>query len=121
MARQKLSHIFTKIAFKALRTNLFNIVLLAFFLTIGSAKIYSQEINNKSTAIPINKQADSIKIVTTNSIIADTINADTIKKKPILEGKIKYKEHIVEGIEKFPQTLRMLFTGKNYGKLLLKI
>ena len=91
MARQKLSHIFTKIAFKALRTNLFNIVLLAFFLTIGSAKIYSQEINNKSTAIPINKQVDSIKIVTTNPIIAETINADTIKKKPILEGKIKYK------------------------------
>ena len=91
MARQKLSHIFTKIAFKALRTNLFNIVLLAFFLTIGSTKIYSQEINNKSTAIPINKQADSTKIVTTNPIIVDTINADTIKKKPILEGKIKYK------------------------------
>lgn len=41
--------------------------------------------------------------------------------KWLKEGKIKYKEHIVEGIEKFPQTLRMLFTGKNYGKLLLKI
>lgn len=39
----------------------------------------------------------------------------------LTEGKIKYKEHIVEGIEKFPETLRMLFTGENYGKLLLKI
>jgi NADPH-dependent curcumin reductase len=39
----------------------------------------------------------------------------------IKEGKIKYKEHIVEGIEKFPETLNMLFTGENYGKLLLKI
>jgi NADPH-dependent curcumin reductase len=39
----------------------------------------------------------------------------------LAEGKIKYKEHIVEGIEKFPETLRMLFTGENYGKLLLKI
>ncbi len=39
----------------------------------------------------------------------------------IKEGKIKYKEHIVDGIEKFPEALNMLFTGENYGKLLLKI
>lgn len=37
------------------------------------------------------------------------------------EGKIKYREHIVEGIESFPHALQMLFTGENYGKLLLKI
>ncbi len=37
------------------------------------------------------------------------------------EGKIKYREHVVEGIEQFPQTLRMLFTGENFGKLVLKI
>jgi NADPH-dependent curcumin reductase len=37
------------------------------------------------------------------------------------EGKIKYREHTVEGIGKFPQALQMLFTGENYGKLLLKI
>jgi NADPH-dependent curcumin reductase len=37
------------------------------------------------------------------------------------EGKIKYREHVVEGIENFPQALQMLFTGENYGKLLLKI
>ncbi len=39
----------------------------------------------------------------------------------LAEGKIIYKEHIVEGLENFPETLRMLFTGENYGKLLLKI
>ncbi len=39
----------------------------------------------------------------------------------VKEGKIKYREHIVEGIEKFPETLQMLFAGKNNGKLLLKI
>ena len=39
----------------------------------------------------------------------------------VKEGKIKYREHIVEGIEKFPETLQMLFAGKNNGKLLLKL
>jgi NADPH-dependent curcumin reductase len=37
------------------------------------------------------------------------------------EGKIKYREHVIEDIEKFPEALRMLFTGENYGKLLIKI
>ncbi len=37
------------------------------------------------------------------------------------QGKIKYREHIVEGIENFVPTLNMLFTGENNGKLLLKV
>lgn len=39
----------------------------------------------------------------------------------LLEGKITSKEHVVEGIENFPIALRMLFEGKNFGKLLVKI
>ena len=37
------------------------------------------------------------------------------------EGKIQDKEHIIEGIENFAGALAMLFNGKNFGKLLLKI
>ena len=37
------------------------------------------------------------------------------------EGKINSKEHIIEGIENFPMALRMLFEGKNFGKLLVKV
>ena len=75
-----------------MRTNLFNIVLLAFFLTIGTIKIYSQELKTKTTSIPIKKQIDRAKIPDTIATIADTIKTDSIKaKKGILEGKIKYK------------------------------
>ncbi|PWA04076.1 putative LPS assembly protein LptD [Flavobacterium psychrotolerans] len=93
MARQKLSHIFTKIVFKPLHTNLFNIVLLSFFLTIGTTKIYSLELKAKTTSIPVKKQADSLKTNINNStILTDTIKLDSIKpKKALLEGKIKYK------------------------------
>ncbi|TDF41359.1 NADP-dependent oxidoreductase [Alteromonadaceae bacterium M269] len=38
----------------------------------------------------------------------------------IAEGKLKAKEHIVEGFENFPDTLMMLFRGENFGKLVLK-
>ena len=37
------------------------------------------------------------------------------------EGRLISKEHIVEGIETFPQTFRMLFSGENLGKLIIKV
>ena len=37
------------------------------------------------------------------------------------EGKFKAKEDIVDGIETFPATLNKLFTGENFGKLVLKV
>lgn len=35
----------------------------------------------------------------------------------IKEGKLKRRFHIVEGVEKAPEALPMLFTGGNTGKL----
>jgi NADPH-dependent curcumin reductase CurA len=37
------------------------------------------------------------------------------------EGQLKAREHIVDGIEKFPETFLMLFNGENFGKLVLKV
>lgn len=93
LARQKITHIFTKIALKALHTNLFNIVLLAFFLTIGTTKTYSQEIKTKTTSVPINKQPDSIKVnISEANIVNDTVKKDSIiPKKTFLDSKIRYK------------------------------
>jgi len=98
---QKTSHNFTKIAFKPLQTNLFNIVLLSFFITMGYGNLYSQDISKKTTAIPNKKEA-----VTSSSIVnaerKETVDtktqADTIIKKDsirpakvFLDGKVKYK------------------------------
>ena len=38
-----------------------------------------------------------------------------------MEGKIKHREDIQEGIENCPETLNRLFTGQNKGKQMLKI
>ena len=55
---------------------------------------------------------------------------DNIKEYPIAmkeiggwvqSGQMKVKEHIVDGIETFPDTLMMLFKGENFGKLILKV
>jgi len=37
------------------------------------------------------------------------------------EGKLVSKEDIVEGLETFPSTLLKLFSGENFGKLVLKV
>jgi NADPH-dependent curcumin reductase CurA len=39
----------------------------------------------------------------------------------IKEGKLKYRETVVGGIENAPQAFRMLFTGDNFGKLMVKV
>ena len=39
----------------------------------------------------------------------------------IQSGQLKSKEDVVEGLETFPETLMKLFTGGNFGKLVLKV
>ena len=88
---QKLNVDFTKIAFKPLYTNLFNIVLLAFFLTIGSTKSYSQDLPKKPIEIKAKEKIETpISNVQDTKISTDTIKNDTLKpKKALLESKIK--------------------------------
>jgi NADPH-dependent curcumin reductase len=39
----------------------------------------------------------------------------------IKDGKLRYKEHVVEGIENSPKAFLGLYSGKNFGKLVVKI
>lgn len=39
----------------------------------------------------------------------------------LADGKMHYKEHVIEGLEHFAEGLLMLFRGENFGKLVLKI
>jgi lipopolysaccharide assembly outer membrane protein LptD (OstA) len=82
-----------------LNTNLFNIVLLSIFLTVGSCKLYSQDISKKTKSIPANKPIEKTispaesksQLTPITKIATDTIKKDSIKPKALLEGKIKYK------------------------------
>ena len=37
------------------------------------------------------------------------------------DGSVKHRQHIIEGIENFPEAFNMLFRGDNHGKLLLRV
>jgi NADPH-dependent curcumin reductase CurA len=39
----------------------------------------------------------------------------------VAEGKIKHSEHVVEGLERAPEALNLLFTGGNTGKVIVAV
>jgi NADPH-dependent curcumin reductase CurA len=39
----------------------------------------------------------------------------------LAQGKIKYREDMVEGLENAPQAFLGLFTGANFGKLVVRV
>ncbi len=41
--------------------------------------------------------------------------------KWLVQGKIKYRIHVMEGLEKAPQAINMLFDGSNQGKLIIQV
>ena len=82
-----------------MRTNLFYIVLLAYFLTIGSSSLFAQETTKKPKPFPAknqkvipqkdaeilpSKENSTVKIVDSNMVKTDK------KFKSVLEGKVKY-------------------------------
>ena len=112
MTCQKTSHTFTKIAFKPLHTNLFNIVLLSFFLTLGCGKLYSQEIKTKKNALPAEKQTDK-----TTTTVQDTVKLDTVRpKKTFLDGKVKYRAKDYAKIDQKNKLLTLYNEAELYYK-----
>ena len=90
-----------------MHTNLFNIVLLAFFLTIGSAKSYSQDLPKKATEIAPKNEPETLNVNVKDLVkVSDTIKKDTLKtKKALLEGKIK---RTAVGYEKINQKKKQM-------------
>jgi len=78
-----------------LQRNLFYIVFLTIFLTLGKGKSYSQEIPKSSTSFPAKNQTnkeETAPIIEENLVVTDTVKMDSIiKKKPIIESKIRRK------------------------------
>ena len=71
-----------------------------------------------------------MKIVTARGILTGVIVFDYLDRYPeavaemtrwLQSGQLKTKEDIVSGIEHFPATLQQLFTGQNFGKLLIQV
>lgn len=83
---------------------------------------------NKKTQDPIRNLTLAIgkSIRLQGFIVSDSTaeygeKAKLIFGKMIQEGKLKYKEHITDGIETLPQTFVDMLHGNNFGKAVVKI
>ena len=82
---------------------------------------------NKS---PFYGPSNYMKIVTARGYINGIIVFDYINEYPkavceisewLKSGKMNTKEHIIKGLENFPEAIQMLFKGENFGKLILEV
>lgn len=93
------------------------------FVLCGLISGYNDHSDEKSRLSLVNAL---MKRVTIQGFIvmdyaAENADAEMQLAKWIAEGKIKYRETIVEGLENAPEALNKLFDGGNVGKLLVRI
>ena len=89
-----------------MQRKLFYIVFLTIFLTLGNAKIYSQELPQKTNSFPSKNQETKPENTTNPELEVTEVKVpDSIKKKPLLEDKIKRK---AVDYEKFDQKKKLI-------------
>ncbi len=87
-------------------------------------------ISQYNNTTPVKGPSNYLSLLVNRARMEGIVVFDNVKEYPqamqeiggwVQQGKLKPKEHIVDGIDTFPDTLMMLFKGKNFGKLLLKV
>jgi NADPH-dependent curcumin reductase CurA len=53
--------------------------------------------------------------------VADFQQANDALTDWVAKGELQYQETIVDGLEHAPEYFKWLFTGKNFGKLIVKV
>lgn len=87
-------------------------------------------ISQYNTTTEVKGPSNYLSLLVNRARMEGIVVFDNIKEYPtamkdiagwIQSGDIKVKDHIVAGIETFPDALMMLFKGENFGKLVLKV
>jgi len=55
------------------------------------------------------------------NFVADYAEANHNLTRWVADGKLKYRETLVDGLERVPEYFNWLFEGKNFGKLVVKV
>jgi lipopolysaccharide assembly outer membrane protein LptD (OstA) len=102
----KIKPYFYKNSIKPLQRNLFYIVFLTIFLTLGNPKIYSQEFKKEPNSFPSkNQETTPEKAIEPVLEVTEVKVPDSLKKKPLIEDKIKRK---AVDYEKFDQKKKLI-------------
>jgi NADPH-dependent curcumin reductase len=97
-------------------------------LAIGCRIVICGAISQYNQSTPVGP-SNYLKIVSARATLSGIIVFDYFGRANeaindistwVKEGKIKYREHIIPGIDQFPDSLNKLFTGEHQGKLLIQ-
>ncbi len=87
-------------------------------------------ISQYNNTTPVKGPSNYLSLLVNRAKMEGIVVFDNVKEYPsamkdiaswIKSGDLKVKNHLVDGIETFPDTLMMLFKGENFGKLILKV
>jgi NADPH-dependent curcumin reductase len=87
-------------------------------------------ISQYNNTAPINGPSNYLSLLVNRARMEGMVVFDYASRYPqavsdiagwMAAGKLKSREDIVDGLENFPETLLKLFSGENFGKLVLKV
>jgi NADPH-dependent curcumin reductase len=99
-------------------------------LARGARIVICGAISQYNNTTPIKGPSNYLSLLVNRASMTGMVVFDYANRYPeaaremaswIKTGKIKSREHIVEGLETFPETLLKLYKGENTGKLVLKV
>jgi NADPH-dependent curcumin reductase CurA len=99
-------------------------------LARGARVVICGAISQYNNTTPVKGPANYLSLLVNRASMTGMVVFDYAPRYPdavremagwMKEGKLKSREHIVDGLQTFPETLQMLFSGENTGKLVLKV
>jgi NADPH-dependent curcumin reductase CurA len=99
-------------------------------IRIGARIVVCGAISQYCNTTPVAGPSNYLSIISNRATMKGMLVLDYVDRYPqagaemaawMAAGKLKSREHIVEGLITFPETLLMLFKGENSGKLMLKV
>lgn len=96
----------------------------------GARIVICGAISQYNNTEPVRGPANYLSLLINRASMQGTLVLDYVERYPeairemaewMTAGKLKSREDIVEGLETFPHTFLRLFTGENFGKLMLKV
>ncbi|WP_312958315.1 NADP-dependent oxidoreductase [Stutzerimonas nitrititolerans] len=99
-------------------------------ISVGARVVICGAISQYNNKDAIKGPANYLSLLVNRARMQGMVVTDYVARYPeamqemagwLQSGQLKSKEDIVEGLETFPETLMKLFTGGNFGKLVLKV
>jgi NADPH-dependent curcumin reductase CurA len=99
-------------------------------INLGARIVICGGISQYNNTTPVKGPSNYLSLLVNRATMKGMLVTDFTDRYPqaaremagwMAAGKLKSREDIVEGLQNFPEALLKLFTGENFGKLILKV